>query len=66
VDFIENIMPRNGVVSDEETPLLRNHNTKPSVTRWRRHLTADVSRTYADVVLLSCYLITGLLDSASI
>ncbi|KAK3311082.1 uncharacterized protein B0T15DRAFT_507677 [Chaetomium strumarium] len=59
-------MPGNGVVSDEETPLLRNRSTKPSVSRWRRHLTADVSRKHVDVILLLCYLITGLLDSASI
>ncbi|KAK4234811.1 hypothetical protein C8A03DRAFT_46935 [Achaetomium macrosporum] len=59
-------MPGNNPVPDEETPLLHNRNAKPSVSRWRRNLTANVSRNHADVVLLLCYLITGLLDSASI
>lgn len=35
-------------------------------SRWRRHLTADVNRDWADLVLVLCYLVTGLLDSASI
>lgn len=56
---------------DEEMPLLPNHSspTKTPVTlisRCRRHLRADVSRDWADVVLVLCYFITGLLDSASI
>jgi uncharacterized membrane protein YoaK (UPF0700 family) len=60
------------VLPDEETPLLRHHHhseAKPSrrfLSRWRRHLTADVSQDRADLILLFCYLITGLLDSASI
>jgi hypothetical protein len=28
-------------------------------------MTAEVSRSWADVVLLLCYVVTGLLDSAS-
>ncbi len=56
---------------DEEMPLLPEHSspTKAPVTlisRCRRHLRADVSRDWADVVLVLCYFITGLLDSASI
>ncbi|EQL03077.1 DUF1275 domain protein [Ophiocordyceps sinensis CO18] len=33
--------------------------------QWRRRLTADVSCSWADLVLLLCYVVTGLLDSAS-
>lgn len=58
---------------DEQTPLLRVHHDhshpKPSqslASRWKRHLMADVSRNWADLILILCYLITGLLDSASI
>ncbi|KAH7409447.1 hypothetical protein BKA64DRAFT_397843 [Cadophora sp. MPI-SDFR-AT-0126] len=48
---------------DEEQPLLSNG---PSKGNWRSKLTVNVSRDWADIVLLLCYIITGLLDSASI
>ncbi|KAK4125364.1 hypothetical protein N657DRAFT_655388 [Parathielavia appendiculata] len=57
---------------DEETPLLhhpksnRKSTAASFLSRWRTHLMADVSRDRADLVILFCYLITGLLDSASI
>ncbi|OAA54152.1 hypothetical protein SPI_09086 [Niveomyces insectorum RCEF 264] len=44
---------------DEEQSLLVKQAPKQS---WREHLTADVHRHRADMVLLLCYLITGLLD----
>ncbi|KAK4151120.1 hypothetical protein C8A00DRAFT_36254 [Chaetomidium leptoderma] len=62
-------MPANERGVDEGSPLLRHSRAKPTVPskpRWRRHLTEQVSRERADVVLVFCYLITGLLDSASI
>jgi hypothetical protein len=52
-----------------EMPLPPTGSTKPSkvfISRCRRHLVEDVSRDWADVVLLCCYFVTGLLDSASI
>ncbi|KAH6986383.1 hypothetical protein BKA56DRAFT_580378 [Ilyonectria sp. MPI-CAGE-AT-0026] len=33
---------------------------------WRRRMAVDVRRDWSDVVLLACYIITGILDSASI
>ncbi|KAH7149017.1 hypothetical protein B0J13DRAFT_295291 [Dactylonectria estremocensis] len=33
---------------------------------WRRKMVVDVRRDWSDVVLLACYVITGILDSASI
>lgn len=56
---------------DEEMPLLPNRNPKLSqpvsfVSQCRRHLTANVSRDWADVILVFFYFVTGLLDSASI
>ncbi|KAK4170543.1 hypothetical protein QBC43DRAFT_306402 [Cladorrhinum sp. PSN259] len=36
------------------------------LARWRKHFTVDVNREWGDCVLILCYLITGLLDSASI
>lgn len=49
---------------DEEQPLLRNK-PRSVVSKLRRQMTAEVSRSWADVVLLLCYVVTGLLDSAS-
>lgn len=58
---------RNGASSEsdaERQPLL---GRKPEVvSRWRKAMSADVRRQRADLVLLTCYIITGLLDSASI
>lgn len=49
---------------DEEQPLLGTQPSKSS--SWRRRMMMDVRREKADIVLLLCYVITGLLDSASI
>ncbi|KAK3393987.1 hypothetical protein B0H63DRAFT_555269 [Podospora didyma] len=53
---------------DEAHPLLRKRLSQPPSLRqrWHRHLTVNVSRDWADIVLVVCYLITGLLDSTSI
>lgn len=51
---------------DEEQPLLRSKPVARSlVSRFRKQMTAEVSRSWADIVLLLCYVVTGLLDSAS-
>lgn len=52
-------------VADEETPLLGRPNGKSSGSL-RKHLTADVSKNWADLVLLFGYIITGLLDSSAV
>ncbi|KAM0546464.1 hypothetical protein ACHAPJ_010822 [Fusarium lateritium] len=50
--------------SDETQALLA---PKPGSRSWvRKRLGADVRRDWADVMLLACYIITGILDSASI
>lgn len=36
-----------------------------AITKIRKSLNADVSRSRADLMLLFCYVVTGLLDSAS-
>ncbi|KAK3314565.1 hypothetical protein B0H66DRAFT_315525 [Apodospora peruviana] len=46
---------------EEQQPLLRKGETP-----WRKRLTTNVNRDWADLVLLLCYVITGLLDSSSI
>ena len=51
-------------ITDEEQPLLGTNSARTSV--WREKLTVDVHRDWADVVLLLCYIITGMLDSAAI
>lgn len=56
----------NGAGVDEEQPLLQRAHPKRVASSIRRRLTVDVHRDWADVVLVLCYLITGLLDSASI
>ncbi|KAH8706957.1 hypothetical protein GQ44DRAFT_831160 [Phaeosphaeriaceae sp. PMI808] len=53
--------------SDEETPLLGQPNGRNSASlQLGKHLGADVSKSWADVVLLFCYIITGLLDSSAV
>ncbi|KAF2016641.1 hypothetical protein BU24DRAFT_433526 [Aaosphaeria arxii CBS 175.79] len=56
--------------TDEEAPLLGSHrkSTEESKSwlRVKRHMTADVSKHWADAVLLFCYIITGLLDSSAV
>jgi hypothetical protein len=60
------------VGGDEEQPLLRNRNGNsssngsPTTKSIRRKLTVEIQRDWADLVLLLCYIITGLLDSSSI
>lgn len=49
--------------TEEEEPLLRSERQK---LRWCENLMDNVHRDWADLVLLMCYTITGLLDSASI
>lgn len=58
-------------VVDEEAPLLnggavRGQSSKGLVTRLRKAANVEIKRDWADVVLIFCYIITGLLDSASI
>lgn len=61
---------QNGSVnaSDEEThALLGNKPSGGSIgKRFRRHMTVNVSNKWGDIALLSCYIITGLLDSCSV
>ncbi|KAK0656212.1 hypothetical protein B0T16DRAFT_424849 [Cercophora newfieldiana] len=51
---------------DEERPLLGASKPRSLASRVRRYLVVDVNRDWADVVLILCYFITGLLDSSSI
>jgi hypothetical protein len=58
-------------VDAEGASLLRkpsqNNDTKSLiVTRLHKHFTADISKSWADIALLGCYIITGLLDSSSV
>jgi hypothetical protein len=55
--------PETSVIPDEEQPLLE---TSVSKYGWRKNMMVDVTRDKADVILLLCYIITGLLDSAAI
>ncbi|KAM0688827.1 hypothetical protein Q7P36_010902 [Cladosporium allicinum] len=38
----------------------------PLTSRLHQHFTANVSKSWADIALLGCYIITGLLDSSSV
>jgi hypothetical protein len=49
----------------EQTPLLGN-NSHGKNSALRAHFAADVSKNWADLVLLFCYIITGLLDSSAV
>ena len=50
------------ISDDEAQPLL---NTNKPVKSISKHLNAELNRTWADLVLLMCYVVTGLLDSSS-
>ncbi|KAI0202351.1 hypothetical protein F4808DRAFT_421263 [Astrocystis sublimbata] len=50
---------------DEEQSLLPGR-SRPLRSGWRKSMMADVRRDWADLILLVCYIVTGLLDSASI
>lgn len=55
--------------SDEENaPLLATPKRSESsiAKRFRTHMTKDIDTTHADIVLIACYTVTGLLDSSSI
>lgn len=58
--------PSNGGITDEEQPLLAGQTPKSRLRSLRKSMLADINRDWADVVLVFCYLVTGLLDSASI
>lgn len=55
-------------VPDEEQPLLRNGTKPPSrsvLAKCRKSMNAEINRSWGDLVLLGCYVVTGLLDSSS-
>lgn len=59
---------RNAVGDGESTPLL-NNSSKSRTTAFKRlqkHLKTDIDNAHADLLLLVCYIITGILDSSSI
>lgn len=71
IDIQHNGQPRAPVDDNddqEEAPLLgTNNRTQISLARrLQNYMNRDVSTKHGDVVLLSCYTITGLLDSSSI
>ena len=63
---------RNTRHADEETPLLgrpgpgKDSDAGRFGLKLKKHLTANVSKNWADAVLLWCYIITGLLDSSAV
>lgn len=46
--------------------LTKDHNQRPIVARLREHFSRDIRKDWGDLVLLFCYVITGLLDSSSV
>lgn len=66
---LSNRASRNGTAnaSDEESPLLGNGSKEPRMgKRLHKHMTANVHKSWADIALLGCYIITGLLDSSAV
>ena len=55
-----------GAADGEHMPLLRKTDSRPVTVRIRHWMNVDVKREHADIILVLCYLVTGLLDSASI
>jgi hypothetical protein len=63
---MDNTTPRNGT-ADETSPLLGQKKHSDSISiRFRKHMTSNVSKHRADIVLLFGYLITGLIDSSAV
>jgi len=56
----------NGVDGERAALLAKSGNDDSFLKRSQRHMTADVHKAYGDLVLLFCYIITGLLDSSSV
>ncbi|KAK1005078.1 hypothetical protein LTS01_003442 [Friedmanniomyces endolithicus] len=56
----------NGAGGEHRALLGKSNDENSFMERSRRHMTADVNKTYGDLVLLFCYIITGLLDSSSV
>ncbi|KAH6900435.1 hypothetical protein B0T10DRAFT_452949 [Thelonectria olida] len=56
----------NGAVNEEAPLLGRSRSTSTRPWTWRQRMAADVSCSWSDAVLLACYMVTGLLDSAAI
>ena len=54
-----------GGCPDEESPLLGKSPPRSMLSRFRKSMNDQVSRSWADLVLLLCYVVTGLLDSSS-
>jgi len=52
--------------SSEEAPLLGKDTRSSATSRFRKHMTADVDKRWGDLILLLCYVITGLLDSSAV
>ncbi|KYK57451.1 hypothetical protein DCS_04460 [Drechmeria coniospora] len=52
--------------ANEAEPLLGRSRPRSVAGGWHKRMTADISRSRADLVLLLCYVVTGLLDSASV
>lgn len=50
----------------EQSPLLGDRQSNSLLARLRHSMIVDVKREKADIILVLCYLVTGLLDSASI
>lgn len=58
--------PEDGLGAGEQMPLLRKPSADSLLARLQQYLMVNVRREKADIILVLCYLVTGLLDSASI
>ncbi|KAK3066094.1 hypothetical protein LTR53_017689 [Teratosphaeriaceae sp. CCFEE 6253] len=56
----------NGVDGERAALLDKSDSDEGLLKRSQRHMTCDVNKAYGDLVLLFCYIITGLLDSSSV
>jgi hypothetical protein len=65
---MSNRTSQNGRGADEETPLLRRPHKSSDASHWgwfKDHMNEEISKNWADLILLWCYIITGLLDSSA-
>lgn len=52
--------------SSESAPLLSKHPSQPPFRRFLAHMNQDVDTSHGDLILLFCYIITGLVDSSAV
>lgn len=55
-----------GADGERAALLSKSEHRQHFLRKFQGHMTADICKTWGDLMLLACYVITGLLDSSSV